>query len=201
MAPKNWPKRLIYSPVAVPINIHPHVLRLCLSTCNPDDLKKICPCIAEKRVHKSLKIQKISALNRPHRLLAVEKELQQIQYGLFASKKISKEDELGEYTGRVSFVHKESELSSTHEEHGRSRYCWLLKFNNHLLLIDAQKVANEMALVNDYRGISEQPNAKAKWMIHQGSYYFGYAALRDIEAGEEIVVDYGKKYWESFAER
>jgi uncharacterized Zn-finger protein len=59
-----------------------------------------------------------------------------------------------------------------------------------------------MRFINDNSGIAAEPNVKffiADERV-QGYKVAAVVALRDIEPGEEILVSYGKGYWEELAE-
>lgn len=78
------------------------------------------------------------------------------------------------------------------------------------LSIDASKAGNEARFINDYRGVKDKPNAEfkdmwvrvgeKKWERWIGVFVLnvGKAGLRKagIRGGEEIVVSYGKGFWE-----
>lgn len=84
------------------------------------------------------------------------------------------------------------------------------------LSVDAARSGNEARFANDYRGIAERPNAEfrdcfvqvpcskrtggVKWERRVGIYVLsaGNAGKRraGIKAGEEVLVNYGKGYWE-----
>lgn len=84
------------------------------------------------------------------------------------------------------------------------------------LSVDARRSGNEARFANDYRGILERPNAEFRdcfiqvpcpkrsegfrWERRVGIFVLsaGKAGLRKkgIRQGEEIVVSYGKGYWE-----
>ncbi|OQN99793.1 hypothetical protein B0A48_14563 [Cryoendolithus antarcticus] len=85
------------------------------------------------------------------------------------------------------------------------------------LSVDACSSGNESRFCNDYRGITERPNAEfrdcfiqvpsekraggSKWERRVGIFVLsaGNAGLRKkgIREGEEVCVSYGKQYWES----
>ncbi|GAB7365054.1 hypothetical protein MBLNU230_g5835t1 [Neophaeotheca triangularis] len=84
------------------------------------------------------------------------------------------------------------------------------------LSVDAAKASNEARFCNDYRGIAERPNAEfrdcliqvpsdkraggRKWERRVGIFVLsaGKAGKRKagVKAGQEILVSYGKGYWE-----
>lgn len=190
MSPNNWPKKWIYSPESVGLDIHIDVLRLALCSNRPEDQNKITLCIEEKRVHPHLEIRKITPRlfykgPQPHPLADCKDER-----GLFAKKKILKDEDLGEHVGKILFLNH----SAAAKQIGAS-YNWIVNWKNQFFVcIHSQTIANEMMLINDYRGLQEAPNAHIKWMIHRGLPYFGYAASRDIEQDEEVVSDYGTDF-------
>jgi SET domain-containing protein len=85
------------------------------------------------------------------------------------------------------------------------------------LSVDASKSGNQSRCANDYRGIAERPNAEfrdcfikvpctkraggTKWERRVGIFVLsaGKAGKRKygIRAGEEILISYGKQFWES----
>jgi hypothetical protein len=76
------------------------------------------------------------------------------------------------------------------------------------LVIDARYKCNELAFVNDYRSDvvnydkpSEQarpPNCEAFnfWKLDEDKPRIAYLCLTNIGVGEEILIDYGKTYWQ-----
>ncbi|KAK5138025.1 hypothetical protein LTR08_005822 [Meristemomyces frigidus] len=83
------------------------------------------------------------------------------------------------------------------------------------LSVDGARAGNESRFANDYRGIAERPNAEfrdcfvqtcskraegVKWERRVGIYVLsaGKAGKRKagIKAGDEVLVNYGKGYWE-----
>lgn len=84
------------------------------------------------------------------------------------------------------------------------------------LSIDARKCGNEARMVNDYRGIAASPNAEfrdclvsvpcskrasgVKWERRLGIFVLPAGTKSTgIRAGEEILISYGKGYWDSRA--
>lgn len=75
------------------------------------------------------------------------------------------------------------------------------------LAVDAAKEGNEARFVNDYRGVRERANAEFRrvWCERWGEACVGVWVLPDgkkrkgegIRRGEEIVVSYGKGFWEA----
>ena len=196
--PKNWPEKFIYSSESVGIEIHIAMLRLALFSNRPEDRHKITSCIEEKRAHPHIEIRKITPRlsykgPKPHPLANLKGSEGHDQYGVFAKKKIHKHAALGEYVGEVCLL-----SYSSAEEKKDACFNWIVNWKNlGFLCIDSRKIANELAYVNDYRGLNDAPNAYLAWMINRGFYYLGYAALRNIEQNEEILIDYGNE-WANF---
>ncbi|MBS0625800.1 MAG: SET domain-containing protein-lysine N-methyltransferase [Verrucomicrobia bacterium] len=173
MKPKNWPDKHIYSSESVGVNQHIELLRLAWAA---DRIEGRAACLEEKRVHKGIEIRR---LGKDHPLTG--------QYGVFAKEKVAAGTFLGEYVGEVYLLNEGQERTFDWVIPCGNGFCWC---------IDARTVANEMRLVNDYRGLGKEPNAALKRKSHRGFYYAGYETIRDVAAGEEILVDYGP-WWES----
>lgn len=191
MPPKLWPNRLTYAKESVSAEVNITFLRHYLLTCTPEGAEKSSWMIKKKCVHPHLRIKKITDASHP---LSGQKTLKgYANLGIFAAKQICKGEEIGEYVGEI-FV------TSTEEKDAfakacRSEYSWVVKIHNFFLTIDAQNIANELALVNDYRGLRSSPNVKMRPIIHEGVLYFGYIAVCDIQKGEEVLADYGEIFW------
>lgn len=129
------------------------------------------------------------------------------QAGLFAARTILPGSLIVPYYG---IVHPST---SSHEaegsrEHEKSDYdLWLDRDAN--VAVDAEKAGNEARFVNDYRGASARPNAEFRecWDRRTGEKGMGVFALpagkanvkkggSGIRKGEEILVSYGKGFWE-----
>ena len=116
-----------------------------------------------------------------------------VNYGIFAADEIKKGAEIGEYIGEISLINPQEVATVCSKTHF-SEYVWVVTANNLFFAIDAHRIANELALVNDYRGLSASPNVKMTTIIHKGFYHFGYIASVDIRKGEELLVDYGENF-------
>lgn len=106
--------------------------------------------------------------------------------GVFATKHFSQYDIIGEYTGVVK-------KESTADE--KNRYLFTLTDD---LIVDAQKYGNELRFVNGNMNIAEEPNVKSSVCYIGGLPRVLYICINDIEPGDEILVDYGNDYNESF---
>jgi hypothetical protein len=109
-------------------------------------------------------------------------------YGVFCRQPFRAGEIVAEYTGELSL-----------ERRPTSPY--VLKHSNHLY-IDAAEYGNCTRYINDYSGVSAQPNVKFVRLAttpyrYAGEKFFTRAAalvIRDIAAGEELLVDYGRGY-------
>lgn len=131
------------------------------------------------------------------------------QRGLFAAQNLEPDTLISIYSGHV---HTNS-LSDTdpHSDYD-------LSYDKDLgLSIDGAKSGNESRFANDYRGIAERANAEfrdcfvqvpsekraggVKWERRVGIFVLsaGKAGKRKkgIQAGEEVLINYGKSFWEA----
>jgi len=192
--PENWPEEFVYSRTSISAEMPIALLRELLATQNPGDQQIIIPIIDAQRVHPNLKIEVITKDLRykgfrPHLLAGEKAFLGYSHRGLFTTKFIAKGTELGEYVGCLSLITRER-----FAEWPRSEYSWFIPFGGLMLVVDPSKVANELVFGNDYRDIRSRPNAKPKLITHRGCYYFGYITTENIDAGEEVLVNYGEHY-------
>jgi hypothetical protein len=188
MRPKSWPQGLVYARESIACEVNMSFLRHCLNTGNPEDLLKQSWVIAEKCVHPSLLTKKVQP---SHPLYYQKTPKGHVNYGVFAQEKIERGIELGEYVGGIS-LRNIRDFSCDHKF--PSAYLWTILLNGLWLIIDGQIVSNELALVNDYRGISSAPNVEMRGIIHQGLIYFGYVTVKEIQKDEEVLVYYGHKF-------
>jgi hypothetical protein len=194
MIPKLWPKRLIYSRESVAVDMHIFLLREYISSGSFKDLEKTSWVIEEKCTYPHLEIKKTSLPT-----LRNQKHLNCHQnYGIFATQKIDAGTQIGEYVGELYLAISQESLQILLEKIFPSEYAWMIEINERFLLIDAQNVANELALINDYRDLGPRPNVKMQEFVHKGTMYFGYVAITNIQKGEELLVDYGPKFWDSY---
>lgn len=107
--------------------------------------------------------------------------------GLFTTKAIPKGTRIVEYKGR------RSKWKDVRDEDGRNGYIFYINRNH---VIDALPTKKQLArYANDARGL-----VRIKGLINNADYVVdGLKAYieskRDIPAGSEILVDYGKDYW------
>lgn len=178
MQPANWPSKLVYLPESVGVQVHILLLRLTMASSHLQERASSVPWLDEKKVHPHLEIRRLIP---PHPLAFVKDAQGREQYGLFAKKPIAKDTFLGEFTGEITLFTSIKEC----------RFNWIAPLNGNYWCIDSSRRSNELMYVNDYRGLSQAPNAACAQILHRGLYYFGYASLRKIDEDEEIFVWYG----------
>lgn len=112
--------------------------------------------------------------------------------GLFTKKAIPKGTRIVEYLGR------RSTWKDVKDEDGRNGYIFYINRNN---VIDAQNNVKAFArYANDARGL-----VKVKGIVNNSDYVVDglkayIESTKDIPAGGEILVDYGKDYWKVIRE-
>ena len=107
------------------------------------------------------------------------------EYGLFASEKINKFDVLGEYTGLIS--------------KNEGKYVASFKgFNIEMFGVDAEKAGNELRFINDYHNIELKPNTILKNTIIDRRPKILVVATEDIDINQELLMDYGDEYNQTF---
>jgi uncharacterized protein len=112
--------------------------------------------------------------------------------GLFTKKFIPKGTRIVEYKGRIS------KWKDVKDEDGKNGYIFYVNRNH---VIDGKPYAKALArYANDARGLS-----KIKGITNNADYVLDgikayIEAKKDIPAGSEILVDYGKDYWKVIRE-
>ena len=107
--------------------------------------------------------------------------------GLFTKKKIVKGARIVEYKG------KRSTWKEVDDDKGRNGYIYYINRNR---VIDAKPLVKSFGrYANDARGLkgAKGGSNNAKYVI-EGERVF-IEATKNIEAGQEILVGYGKEYW------
>jgi hypothetical protein len=187
MLPKHWPKRLLYARECVSSEIHMTLLRSYLYTGNPEDIYKCSWVIENTCVHPHLEIKKLLS---PHPLSHQKTKQGYANYGVFATQPIEPGVELGEYVGELILKSRQDLVQSQHLNITYSEYSWSILLDHLLLTIDCHRIGNELAFINDYRGLCPKPNVHMQPIIHKGMKYYGYVTICCIKQGEEILVDY-----------
>lgn len=106
-------------------------------------------------------------------------------FGLFAEKRLTKGEWIGEYCGLLTKLER-NEPDTTYIVHYPTRF-----FSMSLFGVDAKKRCNLMRFANH----KDSPNAQAEYLLDRGLLHLAFFAIGEIEKGEEITVDYGKDYW------
>lgn len=112
--------------------------------------------------------------------------------GLFTTQFIPKGTLIIEYKGKVSA------WKDVNHDNGNNGYIYYVNRNH---VIDASKHPNELArYANDARGLTKVRgvNNNAEY-AEEGKKVF-IRAKKNIQPGEEILVAYGKEYWQTVRE-
>lgn len=197
MLPKYWPEGFIYSRESETPGMNPQFFRKLLSSQSPDDSERISTVIEEKRVHPDIEIKIISkdmVLDKTHPLADVKSQKGHIHRGIFATKDIPKGVDLGEYVGEAYLMSMGEFIEVGEQKHSLSEYAWRIVRKDYLYFVDGKRIANELAFINDYKGLQSRPNVIAHWIVHRGLCYFGYSTSCDVRAGDELLADYANDY-------
>jgi len=111
------------------------------------------------------------------------------QFGLFAAKKIKPNNHIVDYIGEIHCDERESDYDLS-----------LFRSADLNVGIDASKMGNEGRFVNDYRGIPGQDKSNAIFVEFRrpsGELGIRIESSRLIRKGEEILVSYGKAWWQA----
>ncbi|KFH40963.1 hypothetical protein ACRE_083260 [Hapsidospora chrysogenum ATCC 11550] len=189
--PKNWPDTLPY--LTAPLHskeLSPSQLQT-LRT-NPRNSSshtiQIIPASSTQTPSTNVKIQPIQEPSHPANG----------QYGLFAARDLKPGAFILPYLGRV---HGGGGGTDPHSDYD----LWLDRDAD--IAVDAGREGNEGRFVNDYRGVKRRPNAEfgAAWCERWGQLCVAFwvvgspgkkGRLEGIRKGEEILVSYGKCFWE-----
>ncbi len=125
----------------------------------------------------------------PEKYLVVKKSsLPGAGKGLFTKKSIPKGAEIIEYKGRIG------KWKNIEKDPGENKYIFYVKRDH---VIDAKPFKKALArYANDARGLK-----KIKGLVNNANYVekglkVFIKAKKNIPAGSEILVDYGKEYWD-----
>ena len=112
--------------------------------------------------------------------------------GLFTTRPIKKGTRIAEYKGRITT------WKDVNHQQGSNPYIFYVKRNH---VIDAKTYKKAKArFANDAKGLK-----KIKGILNNAQYVEDglrvfIEAKKDIPAGAEILVDYGKEYWDTIKE-
>lgn len=111
--------------------------------------------------------------------------------GLFTKKFIPKGTRIVEYKGRKTIW---KEVKNDHT----NGYIYTIN-NNHV--IDAKRTLSALArYANDARGLTRVKGVSNNCVYINDNYRVFIESVKDIPAGAEIFVDYGKDYWDTMRE-
>jgi hypothetical protein len=195
MAPKYWPKGFVYATESVSPEMNLSLMRMFLGA---EDSQIVSWVIENKTVCPHMKILPLTKArfkNCSHPLIGKRSPSGHLQRGVFATQMIPKGTELGEYVGEVYLIDEEKYSESIFAKVKPSEYAFRLKIGSYYWIVEPKKIANELAFINDYRGIAPEPNIKSGWIIHRGLKYLAYVTIKDIAPDQELLTNYGETYW------
>lgn len=112
--------------------------------------------------------------------------------GLFTRKPIRKGERIVEYKGRIRT------WKEVRESDDDNRYVFYVKRNH---VIDAKPYQKAKArYANDARGLGRVQGIRNNSHYVEDGLKVYIEAKKDIPAGAEILVDYGREYWETVRE-
>lgn len=114
--------------------------------------------------------------------ISIEEVSKSVGFGVFAKSKISKGVMIGEYTGI---------LRSKGGSDANNDYLFATRYGRSFSL-DARDAGNEIRFVNHSH---LHANAVFLSVFHGGLWHVIIIADREIQAGEQILFDYGYEYW------
>lgn len=186
--PEGWPEHLPFARVSHSLELPLDVLRLLMFV--SEEKGGSSSLFDEKLVHSDIQVRDLSHFV-PHHPLAEKRTLKgEKHYGVFATREIPAGEILGEYVGRIYYFSSPAKSQTKFSE-----YKWTIEHPHYTLVIDSQYGANELSLINDYRGIAEVANVAPSLIPHKGSRYFSYVTTKTVLVGEELLVDYGSQFW------
>ena len=198
--PSNWPEGFIYSRQCVSSQLHPSLLEEFTSTGKAKDREVNVPLIDQGIIHPQIKLEKITPhlkfLGKHPHPLSHTPYGKRPQYGVFARGGIDSGVEIGEYVGELQLMAADWKHNLKDFDHA-----WTLRQGPFLFVLNAKKVANELAFTNDYRGLAEEPNTKPKWVVHRGCHHLILVTINRVKPQEELLIDYGEGYWQSASRR
>jgi hypothetical protein len=198
--PKNWPDEITY--------LRDHTYS---DAVTPEQRAQLGRTSVELESHCKVSTAQLASASRTCAITFIEDEKHPAhgQRGLFAAENLEPDRFVCLYMGHI---HNNS-LSDT-DPNSDYDLCFDRDID---LSVDASKSGNQSRCANDYRGIAGRPNAEfrdcfikvpctkraggTKWERRVGIFVLstGKAGKRKygIRAGEEILISYGKQFWES----
>jgi len=110
-------------------------------------------------------------------------------WGCFIGEPAAKNEFIGEYFGEMI-----TELEADRREYlfGKKKCSYMFKLNEEYV-IDAGRFGGKMRFANH----SSHPNCETKILLVNGDHRIGIYASRNIEAGEELLFNYGHDHFDS----
>ncbi len=109
--------------------------------------------------------------------------------GLFTKTFIPKGTRIIEYRGKITT------WKDTDHQNGTNNYIY---FVNKCHVIDARTYKNELArFVNDARGLTRVKGITNNCQYVEDGLQVFIEAKKNIPAGSELFIDYGKEYWDT----
>ncbi len=110
-----------------------------------------------------------------------------VGYGLFAYQNIANGEIIGEYTGTLS----RDWIKNSIKPNDFKPYLLKYPFNSPFA-IDAQDEGNELRFINHS---SKNANTNRLYIFNGDLLHILFAATRPITRHQQILIDYGEKYW------
>lgn len=113
------------------------------------------------------------------------------QYGVYASEKIKKGTFICEYAGDLIDRREAERRDSLYERNSKGSYMFYFNFNNKCYCLDATEPSKRIGrLINHSR---KKPNCKMELFSLDKTPHLILTAIKDIDAGEELLYDYGER--------
>ena len=126
--------------------------------------------------------------SRKEQLQVKKSILPQAGKGLFTTKPVKKGTRIAEYRGKITTWKKAK------KELGDNRYIFYVNRDH---VIDAKRSRAKARYANDARGITRIKGITNNSQYVEDGVQVFIEAKKDIPAGAEILVDYGKDYWDT----
>ncbi|KUJ18932.1 uncharacterized protein LY89DRAFT_667979 [Mollisia scopiformis] len=119
-------------------------------------------------------------------------ESQLVGFGLYLAEPVRKGEFISEYTGEVISSQEAERRGITYDRKFQS---FLFDLNRDYV-IDAAHLGNNTRFINHSEYDKNGLNCEAKIILVNGEHRIKFVALRDVEVGEELLFNYGKKFAE-----
>jgi hypothetical protein len=107
-----------------------------------------------------------------------------VGHGVFADNKIEKGQFVGECTGRIVYSDKAGPAD-------KFLFYYPSASNTKQFVISAQKEGNLLRFINH----ASNSNVEGEFVYHKGLWRLAFIATKNIEAGEQLGLDYGPDFW------